>query len=123
VDNSRQLPTRTPRAPPDHPIHHYLVHVRNAASRASSLTRQLLAFIRKQGPVSCTIDINAVVADLKEMINPLVGEDVELDIALEPHLDMVKVDPGQIEQVILNLLSNSRDAMPQGAQSGLKREI
>jgi PAS domain S-box-containing protein len=102
------------RLPPDHPIRHHLVHVRNAAFRASSLTRQLLGFSRKTMLRPRPIDINYVMARVGSVIDRLVGEDVQLKVDLAASVDMVNADPGQIEQVILNLLSNSRDAMPGG---------
>jgi PAS domain S-box-containing protein len=88
--------------------------IRAAAERATALTRQLLAFSRKQILQTALVDLNGVVAGLDKMLRRLLGEDVELAVELEPALPLVRVDAGQIEQVILNLAVNARDAMPQG---------
>jgi PAS domain S-box-containing protein len=88
--------------------------IRAAAQRATALTRQLLAFSRKQILQTELVDLNQVVAGLEKMLRRLLGEDVELAANLEVALPRVRVDPGQIEQVILNLAVNARDAMPEG---------
>jgi nitrogen-specific signal transduction histidine kinase len=87
-----------------------------AADRAASLTRQLLAFSRMQLLQPKVLDLNVVVAELGKMLPSLIGEDVGLIFAPEPKLGRVKADPGQIEQVIMNLAVNARDAMPQGGK-------
>jgi PAS domain S-box-containing protein len=88
--------------------------IRAAAQRATALTRQLLAFSRKQILQTALVDLNQVVAGLEKMLRRLLGEDVELAVNLEAALPLVRVDPGQIEQVVLNLAVNARDAMPEG---------
>jgi len=88
--------------------------IRKAGDRAASLTRQLLAFSRKQMLQSVELDLNAVVADTEKMLRRLIGEDIDLATGLDPALESVKADPGQIEQVIMNLVVNARDAMPTG---------
>jgi PAS domain S-box-containing protein len=101
---------------PDSP---WVLHVREilkAAERASNLTAQLLAFGRKAILAPRVLDLNALLRDLEKNLLPLIGEDVELRTVLEPALGRVKVDPGQMHQVILNLAVNARDAMPQGGQ-------
>jgi two-component system, cell cycle sensor histidine kinase and response regulator CckA len=87
-----------------------------AGERAASLTRQLLAFSRKQVLEPTVLDLNAVVSEVDKMLRRLIGENIELDIALDSNLRNVKADRSQIEQVILNLAVNSRDAMPDGGR-------
>jgi len=87
-----------------------------AAERATSLTRQLLAFSRKQMLAPKVLDLNDVVTENLRMLTRLIGEDIDLVMIPGPELVPVKVDPGQIEQVILNLAVNARDAMPQGGK-------
>ena len=87
-----------------------------AADRATSLTRQLLAFGRRQVLQPQVLDLNAVVMNMEKMLRRLIGEDIQLIISLDRDLWSVKVDPGMIEQVIMNLAVNSRDAMPSGGK-------
>ncbi len=88
--------------------------IANAANRATSLTRQLLAFSRKQMLTPKVLDLNAIVTENFRMLNRVIGEDVELAVFPGADLGMVKADPGQIEQVIMNLAVNARDSMPHG---------
>ena len=88
--------------------------IRKAGQRAATLTRQLLAFSRQQVLQPRVLDLNAVVADMGKMVHRLIGEDIELTMALDPAVHRVKADPSQIEQVIMNLVVNARDAMPEG---------
>ncbi len=87
-----------------------------AADRATSLTRQLLAFGRRQVLQPQVLDLNAVVLNMDKMLRRLIGEDIQLITSLDPELWSVKVDPGMIEQVVMNLAVNSRDAMPNGGK-------
>jgi PAS domain S-box-containing protein len=96
------------------PLRRHLEEIKKAGERATALTRQLLAFSRKQVLQPKVLDLNAVVSDLHKMLARLIGEDVSLRLSLDPQLGQVQADPGQIEQVIVNLSVNSRDAMPKG---------
>jgi PAS domain S-box-containing protein len=98
----------------------YVEEIKKAGERAASLTRQLLAFGRRQTLAPRALDLNAVVANIDKMLRRLIGENIELTTVLAPELGRVKADPGQIEQVILNLAVNARDAMPQGGQLTLE---
>ncbi len=90
--------------------------IRKAADRAAGLTRQLLAFSRQQVLQPTVLDLNALVGETESMLGRLLGEDIQLATALASDLGAVKTDPSQIEQVILNLAVNARDAMPQGGK-------
>ena len=90
--------------------------IRKAGQRAETLTRQLLAFGRKQVMEPQVLDMNVVVSDSEKMLRRLIGEDILLATILAPSLKAVKVDPGQMQQVILNLAVNARDAMPGGGR-------
>jgi PAS domain S-box-containing protein len=95
---------------------HQLEQIKKAGERAVSLTRQLLAFSRKQVFQPRVLDLNLLVADIDKMLRRMIGEDVELLTDLKPGLAHIKADQGQIEQVIMNLVVNSRDAMPTGGK-------
>ncbi|HVQ36766.1 MAG TPA: PAS domain S-box protein, partial [Pyrinomonadaceae bacterium] len=98
----------------DSPIRGYLEEIKKAGDRAAKLTRQLLAFGRKQILQPLPVNLNDIVADLNKMLRRLIGEDVKLTAKFDPALKTVKADPGQLEQVIVNLVVNARDAMPTG---------
>jgi PAS domain S-box-containing protein len=100
----------------DHDARPNIEEIAAAAERAASLTRQLLAFSRKQTLQPKVLDLNAVVGNLDKMLRRLIGEDIELITKLALDLQRVKADPGQIEQVIMNLAVNARDAMPHGGR-------
>ena len=94
--------------------------IHKAADRAAGLTRQLLAFSRQQVLQPTVIEVNKLVGDLEKMLRRLLGEDVELTTRLAPTTGRVKADPGQLEQVIMNLAVNARDAMPTGGKLTLE---
>jgi PAS domain S-box-containing protein len=98
------------------PNYEDVVEIRKSAERAAMLTQQLLAFSRKQVLEAKVLDLNDVCYETEKMLRRLVGEDCQLDTVFEPQLDMVKVDPGSIEQVLVNLVVNARDAMPAGGK-------
>jgi two-component system cell cycle sensor histidine kinase/response regulator CckA len=98
------------------PLLDELGQIRHAGARAAALTQQLLAFSRKQILAPIVLDLNSLVANLGEMLERLIGEDITLTTALQPELWSVTADPGQIEQVIMNLTLNARDAMPGGGR-------
>ena len=101
---------------PYDPSRQKLEEIHKAAERASNLTRQLLAFSRKQTLQPRVLDLNKTISNMDKMLRRIIGEDVELETVINPDLWKVKVDPGQIELVILNLAVNARDAMPKGGQ-------
>jgi len=100
----------------DHPLRHSANEILAAGRRAASLTRQLLAFSRQQVLEPRVLDLNVVVLNMESMLRRLIGEDVELSSRLDGDLGVVKADPSQIEQVIMNLAVNARDAMPDGGK-------
>jgi PAS domain S-box-containing protein len=98
----------------DDPLRGKMEQILKAADRAAGLTRQLLAFSRQQVLQPKIVDLNALVSNLEKMLRRLIGEDVDLKTFLDPKLGSVKADPGQIEQILMNLSINARDAMPDG---------
>ena len=99
---------------PTDPIRDDVKEIKTAAERASALTRQLLAFSRKQMLQPKVIDLNALVTNMVKMLRRMIGEGIQLNTLLANDLASLKADPGQIEQVILNLVVNAKDAMPNG---------
>ncbi|MCU0578761.1 MAG: PAS domain S-box protein, partial [Desulfobacterota bacterium] len=100
----------------DHALTGKVEEIKKAGKRAASLTQQLLAFSRKQLLQPKVLDLNTVVNDLKKMLQRLIGEDIALETSLETNPWPVKVDPNQMGQVLMNLVVNARDAMPQGGK-------
>ncbi len=101
---------------PEDPMRRGIELIQRTAGRAADLTRQLLAFSRKQVLEPVVLDLSAVTTDMKDMLGRLIGEDIALLTTPTPGLGRVKADRGQIEQVIMNLAVNARDAMPQGGR-------
>jgi PAS domain S-box-containing protein len=101
---------------PGTPFRSDVEEVRRAGERAATLTRQLLAFSRQQVLQPRVLDLNEVVQAMRRMLQRLLGEDVELELRCAPDLGRVRVDPAQIEQVVMNLVVNARDAMPMGGK-------
>src|SRR5262249_44047821 len=97
-----------------------LEEIHNAGIRAAKLTSQLLAFSRRQVLAPKVLDLNGIVTDLNKMLHRLIGEDIQLTTVQAPDLARVKVDRGQIEQVVMNLVVNARDAMPNGGSLTLE---
>jgi PAS domain S-box-containing protein len=96
--------------------HKYVEQIKKAAERAASLTQQLLAFSRKQMLQPKVFNLNTLVINIENMLHRLIGEDIELVLLLDPHLGQVEADPAQIDQVLMNLAVNARDAMPDGGK-------
>jgi two-component system, cell cycle sensor histidine kinase and response regulator CckA len=101
---------------PDDPRQGKIQAIQQAADRATTLTRQLLAFSRKQFLELKVVDVNAIVSDMERLLRPLIGETIELSTRLTSGVGHTRADAGQLEQVIMNLVVNSRDAMPRGGK-------
>jgi PAS domain S-box-containing protein len=99
---------------PDDPRQVDIAEIQKAGARGAGLTRQLLAFSRKQIIEPTLLDLNVVVADMRAMLGRLIGEDVKIVVGLRPDLALVTADRGQVEQIVMNLAVNARDAMPKG---------
>jgi two-component system cell cycle sensor histidine kinase/response regulator CckA len=98
------------------PLYPKIEAIHQATDRATTLTRQLLAFSRKQLLELKVVDLNLIVEDIKRLLRPLIGENIELQTQLAPDLGRTRADAGQIEQVLMNLVVNSKDAMPNGGK-------
>src|SRR5437868_1651407 len=101
---------------PDHHLHHNVKEIIDAARRAAELTRQLLAFSRKQMQDLQILDLNHVIAEIAKILGRVIGEDIQLTVLPGEKLGRVKADPVQVEQVVMNLATNARDAMPNGGK-------
>jgi PAS domain S-box-containing protein len=100
----------------DHPIRHNIEEIKKAGERSALLTHQLLAFSRRQLLQSEVIDLNEIISDTTGMLDRVIGEDIELVTRLHPRVGSIKADKGQLSQIILNLVVNARDAMPDGGR-------
>lgn len=110
------------RLPPDDALRNSSNEILKAGRRAASLTRQLLAFSRQQVLDPKVINLNNAVSDMEKLLRRLIGEDVELATSLDPKLGMVRADQSQLEQVVMNLAVNARDAMPKGGRLIIQTE-
>ena len=104
------------RLPPDSPLRRDLEHVETAGNRAATLTSQFLSFSRKHPQELKSINLNTIVLDMQRMLQPMFGPTIHLTASLDPALGIVIADPAQIEQVIMNMAVNARDAMPHGGE-------
>jgi len=102
------------RSAPSDPLHRHAEEIRKSAERAAALTQQLLAFSRRQPVQLHVLNLNELVADLNKMLRRLVGENIRMVTVCSPDLGHVRADAGQLQQVIMNLVVNARDAMPDG---------
>jgi len=106
----------------DDPLRSKIEEIKKAGERAASLTRQLLAFSRKQMLQPRVLNLNTVITGMGRMLPRMIGEDIDVRIHLDASLGQIKADPGQIEQVLMNLAINARDAMPEGGRLTIKTE-
>jgi PAS domain S-box-containing protein len=110
------------RVRPDDPLRQRIGLIQEAADHAADLTKQLLAFSRKQVLAPAVLNLNAIVAEIEPMLRRLVGEDIQLGAGLARDLGSVRADPAQLKQILLNLAVNARDAMPQGGKLTLETQ-
>ena len=106
----------------DESLRKKVLEIKKAGERSSALTHQLLAFSRRQVLQPKLIDLNRVVTDMNQLLLRLIGEDIQLNIELDDERSCVEADPGQLSQVIMNLVVNARDAMPQGGEVTVKTQ-
>jgi nitrogen-specific signal transduction histidine kinase/CheY-like chemotaxis protein len=104
----------------DDPLYSHLENILKAGDRATALTQQLLTFSRQKIVYPQVVDLNRVVLDLEPMLRRLIGEDLDLEVVTDGGTGAVKADPGQLGQIVMNLVVNARDAMPQGGRLTLK---
>jgi PAS domain S-box-containing protein len=104
----------------DHVLHQEVDEIKRAAERAATLTQQLLSISRRQVLSVQPVDVNAILGARADLLRRLLGEDVELTLKLAPDLGRTRVDPGQVEQIVMNLAANARDAMPQGGRLSIE---
>jgi nitrogen-specific signal transduction histidine kinase/CheY-like chemotaxis protein len=108
--------------PPEDPLHEDLAQISKATTRATSLTKRLLSFSRNERRGTEVRDVNADILDLKKLLMPLIGEDIILGTELTEDPLPVSIEPSELEQILLNLVLNSRDAMPQGGELTIRTE-
>jgi PAS domain S-box-containing protein len=107
----------------DDPLRNHIKIIQDAARRAGGLTRQLLTFCRKQSMMPQVLNLNLLVQNIDKMLRRFIGENITLENHLSPHATIVNADPGMIEQVLMNLVINARDAMPNGGQITISTEL
>lgn len=108
--------------PEDNPLRKNILNIKTAGERSAMLTNQLLAFSRQQVLHPEVVKPNEIIAETAQMLERVIGEDISLEIELNPNIGRVKVDPGQLSQIIMNLAVNARDAMPTGGRLGIETE-
>jgi PAS domain S-box-containing protein len=108
---------------PATPLLGYVDQILSSAEKSANLTRQLLAFSRKEVICPKEIDLNELIRNIEKLLRRLIGDDVEMSTCLQPGILPILADPGQMEQVLLNLATNARDAMPHGGQLYLRTEL
>lgn len=108
--------------PDDHPVRRHVSIIADAGNKAATLVRQLLAFSRKQVLEMKTVNLNEVVENIAKILRVVIGEDLVLEMSLSPRLGSVRADAGQLEQVLMNLAVNARDAMPCGGRITVETE-
>jgi two-component system, cell cycle sensor histidine kinase and response regulator CckA len=101
---------------PGHRVHKYAQEIRNASMQASGLVRQLLTVARPTSSEPCLLSLNEIAEAMRNLLVRLIGENIELTFNLDPNLGLVKMDPTQAQQILLNLVLNARDAMPGGGR-------
>jgi len=106
----------------DHPLREKAEAIQQASDRATTLTRQLLAFSRKQLLELKVVDVNTIVEDMDRLLRPLIGENVEFSVRLAPEAAHTRADAGQLEQVLMNLVVNAKDAMPAGGKLAIETQ-
>ena len=107
----------------EHPVAKHLAQIERAAERGASLTRQLLAFSRQQVVFPKALDLNSIINNINEMLARVIGEDIVLLFRPADRLPAIKCDPGQIEQIVMNLAVNARDAMPHGGRLSIETRV
>jgi two-component system NtrC family sensor kinase len=103
-------------------LRHYGEEIKNATRRAAQLTRQILAYTRRQVLYPTVLDLNAVISDVCKILPRLIGEDIEIVVEAQKYLASTRADRGQIEQILMNLATNARDAMPRGGKITIRTE-
>ncbi len=107
----------------DHPLHKNIASIHQAGKKAANLTKQLLAFSRKQIIKPQTVDINILISDFDKMIRRLIGEDISMELNLFHDISLIKADPSQLEQILINLIVNARDAINQLTELASEKKI